>query len=211
MKTIKLAAIALIFGGFAMSMNACGDKNDQATDQQNTVEGEVSANTKEADQGTGFAPSINIRYVDMAKILENYTFAAQENAKIMELQAQLQQYQNTLGAEIQQKGNDIQQKMNNNTYLTQQSYEADVKAFNALQQSSEKKLAAKAQQISKQVEDLSKGVENAIMNYINEYNATRKYDAILLKEAGLYFNPSLDITQEIIDGLNNCFDPCCSR
>ena len=35
------------------------------------------------------------------------------------------------------------------------------------------------------------------------YNSTRGYDAILLKQAGLYFNPALDITDEIVKGLNS--------
>jgi Skp family chaperone for outer membrane proteins len=40
------------------------------------------------------------------------------------------------------------------------------------------------------------------MNYVEEYNKTRGYDAILLREAGVYFNPALDITDEIVAGLN---------
>ena len=45
-------------------------------------------------------------------------------------------------------------------------------------------------------------LQDSIMNYIVEYNVTRKYDAILYKAAGVLFNPALDITKEIIVGLN---------
>ena len=48
----------------------------------------------------------------------------------------------------------------------------------------------------------SQALQDEIIAYINEYNITRKYDAILYKSAGLVFNPALDITDEIIVGLN---------
>lgn len=40
------------------------------------------------------------------------------------------------------------------------------------------------------------------MNYIEEYNKTRGYDAILMKAATLYISPDLDITDEVLEGLN---------
>ena len=48
-------------------------------------------------------------------------------------------------------------------------------------------------------------LSDSITSYVKAYNATRGYDAILLREAGVYFNPELDITAEIIEGLNARF------
>ena len=45
-------------------------------------------------------------------------------------------------------------------------------------------------------------LNDSIENYIKEYNKTKGYDAILFKAAGVYFNPALDITNDIISGLN---------
>jgi outer membrane protein len=42
------------------------------------------------------------------------------------------------------------------------------------------------------------------MEYIQEYNSDKKYDFILTKMGGnmLYTNEALDITKEVVEGLN---------
>ena len=45
-------------------------------------------------------------------------------------------------------------------------------------------------------------VNDSIEAFVKEYNKTRGYDAILLKNATLFINPDLDITNEIVEGLN---------
>jgi Skp family chaperone for outer membrane proteins len=45
------------------------------------------------------------------------------------------------------------------------------------------------------------------MNYVEEYNKSYGYDAIMLREAGVYFNPALEITDEIVAGLNKRYKP----
>ena len=42
----------------------------------------------------------------------------------------------------------------------------------------------------------------SINNFIAEYVKTHSYDAILYHAAGVYFNPALDITDEVVEGLN---------
>lgn len=203
MKTLKLSALAFILGSFALGLNACGngegseDKTDPATDAK-----VVSPSDTTKVQGKSFAPTINVRYVDLDRIYTEYTYAAQEMAKVQKLSVELQQYQNTLAANIQKKGNDIQQKMNNNGYLSQQSYESDMKDFNQLQQSAEQQYAARAQKSAAEAQKITAAVEQAINNYIIKFNEKYKYDAILPKNVGIYFNPALDITDEIIAGLN---------
>ena len=44
--------------------------------------------------------------------------------------------------------------------------------------------------------------QESIHNFLVDYNAEHRYDAILLRAAGIYFNPALDITDEVIKGLN---------
>lgn len=45
-------------------------------------------------------------------------------------------------------------------------------------------------------------LNDSIEAFIRDYNKEKGYDAILFKAAGVYFNPALDITKEVIDGLN---------
>jgi outer membrane protein len=50
----------------------------------------------------------------------------------------------------------------------------------------------------------SNEVTQCIMEYIQEYNSDKKYDFILTKMGGnmLYTNEALDITKEVVEGLN---------
>jgi Skp family chaperone for outer membrane proteins len=44
---------------------------------------------------------------------------------------------------------------------------------------------------------------NAIYAFVREYNeANQKFDVILTKQATLYINSGMDITNEIVEGLN---------
>ena len=47
-----------------------------------------------------------------------------------------------------------------------------------------------------------KTVNDSIKAFIEDYNKSRGYDAILFKGATLYINPALDITDEVVEGLN---------
>ena len=47
-----------------------------------------------------------------------------------------------------------------------------------------------------------KQLQDSINSFVIDYNKEKKYDAILYKAAGVYFNPSLDITNDVIEGLN---------
>ena len=55
---------------------------------------------------------------------------------------------------------------------------------------------------------LTNVVNDSIRNFIADYNKDKKYDAILYYSpavgmgSALYFNPQLDITNEIVNGLN---------
>lgn len=191
---LAIAAISL----FSVS---CGgsdkDNNKENPDSLVLTPGDTSKVAHE-----GFASSINIRYVDMDSILANYDYAVQEMQKIQQKALELQQYQNTLSAQLQKKQNEIQQKVNSNSYLSQESYEKDMRDLQALGQTSETNYAKRAQSFDNEAARVQQTLIQAIDNYIIKYNQDKHYDAILHKAAGAYFNPALDITGDIIEGLN---------
>ena len=47
-----------------------------------------------------------------------------------------------------------------------------------------------------------KTVNDSVQAFIKEYNAKKKYDAIFFKAATLFISPELDITAEVVEGLN---------
>ena len=138
----------------------------------------------------------------MDSILANYNYAVQEMNKLQKKAKEIEQFQNSQSQQIQKLQNDIVQKQQNNGYLSQESYEKDMQNYYTKAQAAESQLAQRAQAFDAEGAKVQQTILTDINNYIIKYNEDKKYDAILLKAAGVYFNPSLDITKEILDGLN---------
>ena len=147
-------------------------------------------------------PSLNIRVVDSDVILSKFVKAVEykewATAKSDSIKTVLEKkYKAAQDFEAK-----CQKKVKNNQYKTQQAYEADVKKFQSMVESAQKleeKLTKEYQTENAQRSGL---VQDEIVAFINEYNLTRKYDAIIYKSAGILFNPALDITNDIVSGLN---------
>lgn len=71
-----------------------------------------------------------------------------------------------------------------------------------MQNEAQRQVSTLENNMQKAMMDAQKTVNDSITKFIEEYNATRGYDAILYKNATLYINPALDITNEVVEGLN---------
>ena len=82
----------------------------------------------------------------------------------------------------------------------QVEYENIMKKDQDLMQRSQAMIA----EFEKESIEKSNEVTQNILNYIKEYNSSAKYDFILTKMGGnmLYANEALDITDEVVKGLN---------
>ena len=63
-------------------------------------------------------------------------------------------------------------------------------------------MASLQDNIAQAAAQAQKTINDSINAFIETYNKTRGYDAILFKAATLYINPQLDITDEVVEGLN---------
>lgn len=196
MKKTAFAAKALIVlfaaGMISCSQSAGTDKPAAATDSTTT---------------DAQAVSLNIRYVDLDSVMATYTLSKELDEQGRKLMLDYQRMENQKTNEIQNLAAQIEQKRNNNGYLTQESFDADVNNVNRKQNEAANILRAHQEKIQKQIAEFNLQLSDSVQNFIKDYNATRKYDAILLRSAGLYYNPDLDITGEIIDGLNARYTP----
>lgn len=195
MKKLTLAARVLLIAFSAISVAACGsgDKND-ANDSTKNVAG--------AQKGEAFESNINIRYVDQDSLMKHYDYAIDQSEVLKKIDLELQQFQAQLGRSLQNKQAAIQQKVQSNGYLSEASYNADMQELQRLDQQSQSQYATRYEADMKRAAEINEAVIKSIDDYIIEYNKEKKYDAILYKQAGLYFNPALDITGELVKGLN---------
>lgn len=173
----------------------CGNNNSEATQQP--------AATPAATADGATAPAlINIRYIDSDSILTHYQLAKDLQEATMRAVQRLDNARNAKGQEIQKFAASIEQKARSNGYLNQQSYEMDMQKLQKMQQDAENYLANLSRNADNELAQQQIQLNDSIEKFIKGYNAKRGYDAILYKNAGVFFNPDLDITDEVIEGLN---------
>lgn len=194
MKNLSLTIKTLLLFLGAATMASCSQKESAPAAAEST---------------TADAPAekalINIRYIDADSVMSAYALAQQIAQEGQREMLRYQQQEQAKQRELQTMGNNIQQKQQNNIYLTEASFKADVDAFQKKQQEAESYLAAQQQRIQAALAASQKRLNDSITNFVKDYNKVKGYDAILLREAGVFFNPELDITAEVIDGLNARF------
>ncbi len=190
MNKLRLFLIA----GIAVLSASCAGSDKGATN--------TTGNDSTAVKDEPIETTINIRYVSMDSIYKNYTLAQNVSQQAQALASDLQSYQAQLQNQLQSKYNQIQQKAQSNGYLSQASYEADLKELEKTNTSFQNMYAKREANAAQTLDSRQKELNDSVQNFIKAYNKEKKYDAILIRDAGLYFNPALDITQEVIDGLN---------
>lgn len=195
---MKKLAFAASIAAVALSLASCSSSDNQA-DQTKTGNDTIK---KERVVGDSFAPTTNIRYYVMDSVMANYELVKTYNEVNLRATRELENAMQSRQTELQRMAANIQQKAQSNGYLSEASYNADLQELNRKQQQAESYLAglqtrAQNESIRQQEEFL-----DSINNFLVAYNADKHYDAILLYSPGQYFNPAMDITKEVVAGLN---------
>ena len=144
----------------------------------------------------------NYRYVDSDSVLAAYNLAKDYNEEMLRMQTNFENTARQRESAIQSEMNKMQQKMQNNGYLTEDSYRQDEQKLTKMQTNAQNEIAKLQNNILNAQMEAQKTVNDSISSFIKEYNKKYGYDAILLKGATLYIDPRLDITDDVIKGLN---------
>ncbi len=187
---------------FAMVMLALGAVACSGTDKPANAPADSLAIESNAKSAEAFEVKTNIRYVDMDSIVAGYRLAQEIQSQATVAMQDLQAKQRQKESELATLGNTIQQRAQNNGYLTRENYEADMRSFEAKQNQAQNYLMQENQKVQQALAVRDQELQDSIHNFLVDYNATHRYDAILLRAAGIYFNPALDITKEVVEGLN---------
>lgn len=193
----KLFIAAFLFAGLTMTSCGSGDSKDKNDSNKTAAKPQT-----EKVSDPGFASSANFRYIDDTTLMNNYEFAKVTMEQCQKIAHDLEAYQNSIGRQLQNREAEIAKKAQSNGYLTEASYNADVQEYQRLGQNLQAQLAKRAQADNEKIDKLTKDVNDAIDNFIARYNKEKKYDAIFHRQVGFYFNPQLDITDEVVKLLN---------
>ncbi len=138
--------------------------------------------------------------------MAQYNLAKDYNEEIVRLQTKMESEYKRHQTSIGSLANTMQSKMQNNTYLSQESYQADERKLQSLQKTAESQMAELQKQFEQAAVKAQTAIQDSINSYIEHYNKKHGYDAIFVKSAALHFNPALDITDEVVKGLNERYN-----
>lgn len=147
---------------------------------------------------------LTIAYVNTDTLLAKYQYAIDMEQELLAYKDQQEAYGRQQMEKFQ---NDYQDYLKNGANMTlsqQQQKEAELKQRAEKMSTLEQELSAKI--MERQMSENTK-LLNAIFAYVREYNAAnQQFDIILRKTFNdsptLYLNPAMDITDEIVNGLN---------
>lgn len=165
--------------------------------------GNVTPSVADTVSANAVPATINIRYIDGDSLAQKYDLAKDFNDAYIRSLSRLEQARQAKANEINRFAAQVQQRVQSNGYLSEATYNADMQKLQKMQQDAENYIAQLSRNAENELAQQQLQLHDSIENYIMIYNSTRGYDAILLKQAGLYFNPALDITDEIVKGLNS--------
>lgn len=194
MKKIILAvpAFALLVSAFALT--GCGDKGKSDKDSVANVRKEASAHTA----------TTNIAFVNMDTIYSQYTLAKELNAESEKYATDHQRWANGQQQSLQNSLNKLQQKVQAGQMTqtaAEEEYNQIMRRGQALDAEGQKRATATQELIAGN----AKRVQDSIHNFLVDFNAENKFDAIISTDVTspvLIYNPALDITDQVVKGLN---------
>ncbi|MBO5779923.1 MAG: OmpH family outer membrane protein [Muribaculaceae bacterium] len=189
MKKLALSAIVTLFA--VIGLASCSGNGCATPD----------VSSKAPEEGL-----INIRYYNLDSVINNYKLLEKLNAESEEVMANYQNRERSYANEIQNMAAKIEQKVRNNTYLSEQSYNDDMKKFQDRQAQVQQNLAELQAEIQRQAASQQTQILDSINNFLKAYNEVNHFDAILVMQPGTYFDQRLNITDEIVKGLNDRYN-----
>lgn len=177
----------------------------------------TSCDKKEAPKGTAIKTSNQVAnsetsgntlaYVEVDSLLTQYEFCIKEKAA---LEAKSKQYEAQINAKMsqfQKASVDFQQKVQSGAFTSQTQGEAAQQRLIRLQQEGVKLQQDVQQRMLKAQEKFNKTLRDSVQSFLKDYNREKHYDMIISKQGDnvLYANDKLDITKEVVDGLNKRF------
>jgi outer membrane protein len=150
------------------------------------------------------ARALKIAYVDIDTLLTNYNLWIELNETMISKEEDVRATLNEKAKSLQSDYEEFERKLNNNAFATRERAEAEqnriLKKREELEETSERLTNELAIENNKN----SVLFRDSINAYIRDYNKEHGYNIILSRIGDniLYIDNAMNITQEIVDGLN---------
>lgn len=148
---------------------------------------------------------IRIAFVDIDSLLNNYEFSVTINKEMLRKEENMRLTLSEKARDLQQDIDEFQRKLENNVFATQARAEEEQNRILKKRESYERLSERLASELAAESQKNNVILRDSINSYLKEYNATQGYDLIISRVGDnlLYANEALDITKEVINGLND--------
>jgi outer membrane protein len=149
---------------------------------------------------------LKIAYIDVDSLLANYTFY-QDLAE--EMTRKEENYRLALTEEANKWQKDVedhQKKIANGVYSSVERAQSEENRLAKRQQALQEKSDKYTQELLAERDANSLKISETVDNFVKEYNKTHGYNMIISKASLLYADEGLNITAEILDGLNAAYN-----
>lgn len=193
MKRFKFTAIAAATATILLFAQCANNQPNQAAPA-------ATPTTTTAVEG-----GIKVAYVDVDSLLNNYKFSVKLRNEMLRKSENMRMTLSEKGKALQADAEDFRRKVENNVYATRQRAEEEQARILKSQEDLARLEQRLVNELSAEDQKNNLALRDSINNFLKEYNKTHGYDLILSKMADniLLGSESLDITKEVIDGLNN--------
>ncbi|HXB12214.1 MAG TPA: OmpH family outer membrane protein [Bacteroidia bacterium] len=192
---LLLALVAvLFFMYFSLKSSLNKDNGGQSTN-----------NTKQSSDGNNNSKGgVSIAYINDDTITANYSI-------MKELSRQLQSRQVVLQGEYETKAKKLQDEYNNYQQKAQSGNLSQIDAQKLQEDMQNKKaevdgLQHKMEDLVNEAKEKNQKILDKVLNYVTQYNKSKHYDYVLTYSSAhgpiIYANNSMDITRDILAGLN---------
>ena len=159
--------------------------------------------------GNGSGEGMKIAYVEVDSLMTQYDFAKDYSVTLQKKSINARNTLTQKGNALQAAVNNFQQKINNNGFQSREQA-ASVQAAIERQQRDLQELQARLEgELANETAKFNEALRDSLQNFLKSYNEDKKFDLILSKAGDniLMGNKKLDITQDVINGLNKRYKP----
>jgi outer membrane protein len=183
-----MAAFALV------TFNQCTDK--------------PAANTvNESTEAPTFNQGLKIAYVDVDSLLSAYLFYQDLAEQMLKKEENSRLLLTEEAEKLQKDVEDFNRKLQNNVYSSQERVNQEQNRLLKKQQEFEELEAKLSNELMIESNRNAEKVSQAVNAFLKEYNKEKGFNLILSKATIMLADESMDITAEVIAGLNEGYKP----
>ena len=177
----------------AAMMVSCNNQSPKMDDQPAAASGE----------------GMKIAYVEVDSLMTQYNFAKDYSVTLQKKSNNARNTLNQKGNALQAAMANFQQKLNNNGFQSREQAASQQAAIQRQQNDLQELQARLENELASETAKFNETLRDSLQNFLKSYNKDKKFDLILSKAGDniLMGNKKLDITQDVINGLNKRYKP----